>query len=109
MKKEINAIREKLPTEELLAQLAEECIELGHAALKLRRVLFGLNPTPTPHADAYENVQEEIADILLVLKVLGYDYQSACYREMMNCKAQRWVNRLSGKDDLELEEGSGGN
>lgn len=101
---DISTIKEALDVPELLAQLAEECIELGHAALKLRRVLSGLNPTPTPHADAYENVQEEIADVLLVLKVLGYDYQSACYREMMNCKAQRWVNRLSGKYDLELEE-----
>ena len=43
---DIDVIREILPQEELLAQLAEEASELAHAALKLRRVYDGRNYTP---------------------------------------------------------------
>ena len=42
----IEYVRKTLSKEEQLAQLAEECAELGKAALKLRRVYDGRNPTP---------------------------------------------------------------
>ncbi len=96
--KEIKDIREKLSAAELLAQLAEECMELGHAALKLRRVMSGENPTPTPPGEACEKVSEEIADVILVLKVLGYDYDSPFYHESMSSKAKRWISRLNDKE-----------
>lgn len=38
-------IKQHIPQDELLAQLAEECAELSQAALKLRRALTGINPT----------------------------------------------------------------
>lgn len=41
-----NTVYDLLPEDELLAQLAEECSEAAKAALKLRRVRNGANPTP---------------------------------------------------------------
>lgn len=39
-------IFDALPEEEILAQMAEECVEASKAALKLRRARSGVNPTP---------------------------------------------------------------
>lgn len=41
-----NTVYDLLPEDELLTQLAEECSEAAKAALKLRRVRNGANPTP---------------------------------------------------------------
>jgi len=86
-------IREKLPTPELLAQLAEEAAELGHAALKLRRVYDGTNPTPTTYEDALDNLHEEIADVQLLLQVLELTDREV-YTEIMQEKLRRWERRL---------------
>ena len=51
-------IKRHLPEEELLLQLAEECAELSQAALKLRRALTGINPTPITEDEARENLQQ---------------------------------------------------
>lgn len=58
-------IFDALPEEEILAQMAEECVEASKAALKLRRVRCGVNPTPVSEKDAFENLVEELADIYL--------------------------------------------
>lgn len=85
-----------LPTEELLAQLAEEAAELAHAALKLRRVEDGTNPTPAPKEDAIKNILEEIADVSLVINLLGFntDKNEIICREIMVRKTDRWAERL---------------
>lgn len=58
-------IFDALPEEEILAQMAEECVEASKAALKLRRARSGVNPTPVSEKDAFENLVEELADIYL--------------------------------------------
>lgn len=94
-------IREKVSRPELLAQLAEEATELAHAALKLRRVYDGTNPTPTPQAVAFANLLEEIADVELLLEVLGLDddLYLANYRKTMHEKRERWLQRLGVTED----------
>lgn len=89
-------IREKLPTPELLAQLAEEAAELGHAALKLRRVYDGTNPTPKTYEQALDNLHEEIADVQLLLNILGLNTQDNKARRsaIMTGKLARWTQRL---------------
>jgi hypothetical protein len=92
----INYVRENLPREELLCQLAEECAELGKAALKLARVLRGLNPTPVTRAEAFENLVEECADVTLCMEVLCLNTPEL----LENCgriweeKSVRWMTRL---------------
>jgi hypothetical protein len=92
----VDFIREKLSKEELLAQLAEECAELGKAALKLRRVYDGKNPTPVKRAEAYRNLVEEIADISLCLEVLDLNTPKIMFdvQKTINMKLKRWAMRL---------------
>lgn len=92
----IEYIREQLSQEELLCQLAEEAAELSKAALKLRRVYDGTNPTPVNRSEAYNNLLEEIADVNLVSEVLGFgsgqNPLEMC--KIMNAKLARWASRL---------------
>lgn len=90
----VNYIRDQLPDEELLAQLAEEATELAHAALKMRRAMDGKNPTPVPVSEAWDKLQEEIADVLLSLQVLEINTNDQEYRHTMGAKLDRWVGRL---------------
>ena len=87
---------EYLPQEEQLAQLAEECTELGKAALKLRRVLDGRNPTPVTRTEAFHNLVEEIADVTLCLEVLGMNTAEVLYNcgKLWEEKSARWKKRL---------------
>ncbi len=75
---------------ELLAMLAEEAAELGHAALKLRRALDGSNPTPVTENQARAGLQEEIDDVFVCLMELGIDWS----QEGVTKKAARWMRRL---------------
>lgn len=88
----------ELGEEEILCQLAEECDELGKAALKLRRVLSGKNPTPVTEAEARANLIEEIADVDLCLDVLGLNtYMNGVTISIISDKKlTRWVKRLDG-------------
>lgn len=91
----VDFIREKLPQEELLAQLAEECAELSKAALKLRRVYDGTNPTPVKRSEAYDNLLEEVADVTLCLNVLGITCSMPEVQRTANEKLSRWCKRLT--------------
>ena len=93
---DIEYIRDKLSQDELLAQLAEEAAELGHAALKLRRVYDGTNPTPVQRSEALDNLMEEIADVELVLIILRLDMgvHVSEYAKIATHKIHRWAERL---------------
>lgn len=90
----IEVIKAKVGEEELLAQLAEEAIELAHAALKLRRVIGGKNPTPVRLSEAHANMVEEIGDVKLCLRVLGYHTDDPGYDIAGERKLARWAARL---------------
>ena len=98
----IDYIQSQLPREELLAQLAEEAAELSKASLKLRRCLDGKNPTPVTESDAWANLLEEVADVMLCLTVLGVSVNLDEYSDAINTKLARWNNRLH-----EMQTGQG--
>ncbi len=56
-------IVEVIGTAAMLEQLAEECAELSHAALKTARILRKENPTPATYEDSMKSVQEEFSDV----------------------------------------------
>lgn len=90
-----------LGTPEILTQLAEECSELTHAALKLRRAITGVNPTPICAADAMADLLEEIADVFATLEALGVhtdEYEETVCR-IWDEKLARWVKRLENKSE----------
>ena len=88
-------IKNYLPDAEILAQLAEEAAELAQAALKLRRVIDGTNPTPKTREDAFGSLVEEYSDVV------------SCCRELnilpaeiiIAGKKERWINRLKEKNN----------
>lgn len=86
-----------LPINELLCGLAEECGELTQAALKLRRAYDQTNPTPVDSDRAYEDLCEEIADVLLYIDQLNINMNYV--RHIMNTKMKRWQSRMNDKED----------
>lgn len=97
----VDYIRGKLPESELLAQLAEEAAELAQAALKMRRVLDGKNPTPVRMSEAWANLQEETADVLLCLQMVGISTNARDYYEAIHAKLIRWSDRLRAAEQEE--------
>lgn len=83
-------------------QLAEEAVELAHAAQKIARYLRGEQPV----ADDFdlektkENVLEEYVDTSLAFDALvGFgDELQKKMNDHYDTKAKRWVERLMDKD-----------
>ena len=90
-------IKQHLPEDELLLQLAEECAELAQAALKLRRALTGINPTPITEDEARGNLVEEVADVACVANLLLDAEDSIAMYDIIEWKKARWAARLDGK------------
>lgn len=92
----IDTIRDNVPLEERLCQLAEEAAELAQAALKLRRTLSNMNPTPVNRREAEEAILEEIADVKLCLHVCGFEKvrDKILVNRIISSKAERWMQRL---------------
>ena len=82
-----------LPQDELLAQLAEEAAELAQAALKLRRVLDGRNPTPVGYQQAVKQFNEEVADVQLCLDMISF-LDNDTVKRVYGEKHSRWLSRL---------------
>lgn len=95
----IEEIRDLIPLDELLAQLAEEASELAQAALKLRRTLTNGNPTPVTRRQAEDGLLEEIADVKLCLHVGGFERvrDKIQVNRIISSKAERWLKRLQGE------------
>lgn len=105
MSKKVSDILSKT---EILAQVAEEASELAQAALKLRRALDGMNPTPKSVAECGANLMEEFADISNAVDALcdawfGDDLDSEiefldAEGEIETAKYKRWLSRLEAKE-----------
>ena len=88
----INAIGEPA----MLEQLAEECIELAHACLKLARVERGESPTPVTLDEARRKVVEEMAD-MSVPQAAIWDtdwFDVLMFDEVVRTKTARFEERL---------------
>lgn len=85
-----------MPSDVLLDQLAEECSELIHAVIKLRRAREGRTPVSEEGAEAM--VKEELADVQLCLTTFLMK-QSVGYvsdvQTVMEEKEKRWIERLN--------------
>ena len=83
--------------EYILRQLAEESMELAHAALKLIRA--NRHETPDTLEDAMNALTEEAADVYVMLSVLsailGDDYRKSV-QTISRQKESRMVERLLG-------------
>lgn len=80
-----------------LEQLAEECAELGKAALKMARILRQENPTPVTLEDALKNFVEEAGDVVTCLELFEKTYLIHIDDEMRKEKIKRWISRIREK------------
>lgn len=91
----LKEIADKLGKEEILCQLSEECAELSQACLKYRRAMKGL--TPKSENEAFDNLVEEIADVLVNIRQLQYllcgTGISGKIDEIQSYKTDRWWRR----------------
>lgn len=98
----INHIAKEIGVAALYENLAEEAIELAHAALKTARALRNENPTPITANEADNHVLEELQDVyLLVLWLYGdfkYDIKT------MGEKQARAIRRICEKN-MDSNEG----
>lgn len=88
------------PTDSSLYELlAEECVELAHAALKYARWQRGEQPIEdTDEVQLMDHILEEFADVEVVADRLELikDKDNACtYMAYCKDKAQRWKERMS--------------
>ena len=97
-KQQVDRVRKEYGDEYLYRQLAEECAELGHAALKLIRAKK--RETPMPVQDAQQALIEEIADVRVMLfvleKMLDADEHARLVKQVV-AKDRRMVARLLGE------------
>ena len=98
MDEKIKRLRQLLPQEEILCQLAEECAELSQAALKLRRTMDGTNPTPVTKEEAWQNFIEEFSDVIGCMKVLRIPSKYNKVKEINEYKFERWIRRLEARE-----------
>lgn len=89
-------IIEKIGIPAILENVAEECLELGHAGLKLSRVLRGENPTPVTEEAAIAKVVEEAADVTLTIEALKQAgiISDEDVKHEVKYKKQRWIKRI---------------
>ena len=78
----------------LLEQLAEECSELAHAALKLARLERGENPTPKTEEECVKAFLEEMADVHLCMGVVRDSRIDYILDDIEIVKRERWAQRI---------------
>ena len=94
-------MRDRIGSAAMYEQLAEECAELGQAALKLARVLRKENPTPMTETEASDMIIEEAADVLICIDEVGV-FDSSEVARVAHAKRERfkarWEEANGGKD-----------
>ena len=96
----MNDILNQIGEPAALEQLAEECTELGKAALKLARKMRGENPTPISVPACRQFLAEEVADVLVCLNVLSCTewWDADVIQDVQDHKELRGRDRLKAGD-----------
>jgi hypothetical protein len=74
-------------------QLAEEAVELAHAALKVARIVRGENPTPKHYGEAVDKCYEEFTD----LQIMADELKVQPVPWIMAQKIERFWKRIDEK------------
>lgn len=84
----------ELPESTRLIQLAEECSECAHAALKLVRAMN--HDTPVDKVTATDNLIEELADVKVCMNAIADIAPLDLVVDMAFKKTERWEKRING-------------
>lgn len=93
-------MRDKIGDAAMYEQMAEECAELGKAALKMARILRNENPTPVTVTEASDMIIEEAADVFICMDEVGV-FDSSEVSRIAHVKRERFKARweaASGKE-----------
>ena len=71
-------------------QMAEECVELAKAALKMARILRNENPTPVTASEMHNAIIEEYTDIVNCANELGIHSSPTIAKYKMERFKARW-------------------
>lgn len=93
----MKSIIEEIGKPAMLEQLAEECCELGQAALKMARVLRGENPSPKTEMECLDALTEEIADVEWCIDQLGDMVDSIRAEAIKEHKNVRALERIKSR------------
>ena len=106
MNKEIDFIREHVPTDDLLLRLESACFRMGFAAQMLRSAIKYDKLLPVSEDRARENLMDSIAEVSFWLRVLGSDHANRAFclkiTRAVNEKARRWAGRLRSEQYQEV-------
>lgn len=99
-------IVEEIGLPAVLEQTAEECMEFGHACLKLARKMRGENPTPAQSIDILKNICEEAADVDVCIHALIREHVILTdeFYSIIRDKAARWETRINEMKNKEKGE-----
>lgn len=81
----------------MLEQLAEECVELGKAALKLARIIRKENPTPVTEDNAEIALIEEYTDVVQCAQELGLKTDLIEMQEKKERFFERWKQHMADR------------
>lgn len=96
----IENIKSKLPQDVILCQLAEELSEAAQAALKMVRIIGGINPTIISAEKAKKELISEIADVNACIRCIDWkEYPISIMSSEITRKIKRWSDRLDGLTD----------
>lgn len=90
----MDLIADRIGPAAMLELLAEESTELAHAALKMARRIRCENPTPVTMEDAESKLAEEMADVILVAKILKIQGIQFDNNAIGAKKLKRWFDRI---------------
>ena len=84
-------------TPALLEQVAEECMELAHACIKMARKIRKESYTPVDNTTLSYKLHEECADVINSIDVLHYDgaLDYDIVSDIANAKMNRWSERVA--------------
>lgn len=81
----------------MLEQLAEECAELGKAALKLARIVRKENPTPVTKEEALKNLREEYTDVVQCARELALTTDFVTMTAKKERFFERWKQHVADR------------
>lgn len=87
---DLDYLLDRLSLAARFGQLAEEASELAQAALKCQRFLMEENPPEKDFDDLWNNLGEELADVMVCSDVAEVPLNLDIYRS----KLRRWAERL---------------
>lgn len=88
-----------------LENLAEECTELAHAALKCARILRGESPTPDKTLEeAQANLTEECSHVLIMLNEVIFETDMTDWERVQGCKRDTMERMVTRINTFEMEK-----